>query len=149
MNIVAKSLISFFAVIVAVAACADGIADYAGLPDWENLYVTSSNRLPARAVFVPASSLEEAVDIAYLSKPRTASKWVMSLDGEGDFEWQPWTMDEIAKARHNEELPPSTGVTLVVDAAIMGVGGDDSWSRIAAPCPPHQPPPGRTHSHWS
>lgn len=55
----------------------------------------------------------------------------------------PWTMDEIAKARHNEELPPSTGVTLVVDAAIMGVGGDDSWSRIAAPRPPHQPPPGR------
>ena len=62
---------------------------YAGLPDWENPYVTSSNRLPARAVFVPAATLEEAVDIAYLKKPRTASKWVLSLDGAWDFEWRP------------------------------------------------------------
>ena len=55
----------------------------------------------------------------------------------------PWTEEEISRANHNEELPPSSGVTLVVDAAMAGVGGDDSWSRIAQPREPHRPIPGR------
>ena len=61
---------------------------YAGLPDWENPYVTSSNRLPSRAVFVPAASRGQARDIASLRAPRADSPYVMSLDGEWDFEWQ-------------------------------------------------------------
>ena len=41
---------------------------HAHLSDRENPYVTSSNRLPARAVFVPAASMEEAIDIAEKAK---------------------------------------------------------------------------------
>ena len=49
------------------------------------------------------------------------------------------TIAELESARRNEELPTSSGVTLVLDADIMGVGGVDSWSRIAAPRPPYRP----------
>ena len=41
---------------------------YAALPAWENPYVTSSNRLPARAVVVPCESREVAVRIAELHR---------------------------------------------------------------------------------
>lgn len=78
-------------VLSALTAAADDFSPsaYAGLPDWENPYVTSSNRLNARAVFVSAASREQARDIASLRAPRTDSPYVMSLDGEWDFEWQP------------------------------------------------------------
>ena len=97
----------------AFASVADGAADYSGLPDWENPYVTSSNRLPARAVFVPASSLEEAVDIAYLRKPRTASKWVLSLDGEWNFEWQPWP-EGYRRVEHVERVDEKKSGKIIV-----------------------------------
>jgi hypothetical protein len=73
------------------------------------------------------------VKCVFTSTPREGLK-----DTFGFAAW-PWTIAELESARHNEELPTSSGVTLVLDADIMGVGGDDSWSRIAAPRPPHRP----------
>ena len=46
------------------------------------------------------------------------------------FEWNvhPWTMEALDAARHEEELPADDGVLRVmIDAAMRGVGGDDSW----------------------
>ena len=46
------------------------------------------------------------------------------------FEWnvQPWTVFDQEKARHAEELPAPDGkLRVYVDAAMRGVGGDDSW----------------------
>lgn len=39
----------------------------------------------------------------------------------------PWSMEDIEKARHPFELPPRDFVTVNIDAAQMGVGGDNSW----------------------
>ena len=53
------------------------------------------------------------------------------------FEWnvQPWTVFAQEKARHVEELPPSDGkLRVYIDAAMRGVGGDDSWG-----APVHRP----------
>ncbi|MGN0833070.1 MAG: glycoside hydrolase family 2 TIM barrel-domain containing protein [Kiritimatiellia bacterium] len=46
------------------------------------------------------------------------------------FGWnvQPWTSFAQSQARHAEELPPPDGkLTVCLDAAMTGVGGDDSW----------------------
>lgn len=49
---------------------------------------------------------------------------------ETPFEWnvQPWTSFAQDKARHAEDLPAAAGqLNVYLDAAMMGVGGDDSW----------------------
>lgn len=44
----------------------------------------------------------------------------------------PYPMSALEKATHQEELVSADEITVVVDAAMMGVGGDNSWSK-----PPH------------
>ena len=60
---------------------------YAALPAWENPYVTSSNRLPARAVMVPCPTRDLALKIAAMKETRDASPFIMSLNGRWDFCW--------------------------------------------------------------
>ncbi|WIA37008.1 hypothetical protein OEZ86_013994 [Tetradesmus obliquus] len=46
----------------------------------------------------------------------------------------PYSLEQLACARHQHELVPACGHYLVhVDAAHMGVGGDDSWSPTVHP----------------
>ncbi len=40
----------------------------------------------------------------------------------------PYSMAELARAKHDYELPSNGPVTVSVDGAQMGVGGDNSWS---------------------
>ena len=83
------SVLAAVALLASAALAAHMPADYKGLPDWENPYVTSRGRLPARAVMVPCESREKAVKIARLELPREASEYVRSLNGEWDFNWSP------------------------------------------------------------
>jgi len=51
-------------------------------------------------------------------------------DSEGGFGFNvwPWTQEALDKADHDEELPPPDGTLHVnIDAALQGVGGDNSW----------------------
>ncbi|HBH22852.1 MAG TPA: glycoside hydrolase family 2 [Cytophagales bacterium] len=45
----------------------------------------------------------------------------------------PYTMDQLNKAKHTNELSFDDGITLNIDYRQMGVGGDDSWSLQARP----------------
>ena len=58
------------------------------LPPWRTPKVNSQNRLPARAIAVPCESAETALAIARGEKPRTASKYLQSLNGTWDFKWK-------------------------------------------------------------
>jgi beta-galactosidase len=40
----------------------------------------------------------------------------------------PYSQEDISNARHTSELPKRDIVTVNIDHAQMGVGGDDSWS---------------------
>lgn len=40
----------------------------------------------------------------------------------------PWSIEQLDAAKHDPELGRSAAVHVVVDAAHMGLGGDDSWS---------------------
>ena len=55
---------------------------------WRDPTVNSINRLGARAIMVPCESRETAIAIAKGEKPRTASKWLESLNGNWDFKWK-------------------------------------------------------------
>ena len=65
------------------------LSAWAGEPQpWRNPRVFERNRLPARAVAVPCDSAELALEIARGEKPRTASKWLVSLNGTWNFKWK-------------------------------------------------------------
>lgn len=57
-------------------------------PPWRDPRVFAVNRLPARAVAVPCESEELALAIARGEKPRTASRWIESLNGVWHFQWK-------------------------------------------------------------
>ncbi len=52
---------------------------------------------------------------------------VTALNAPFGFNAWPYTQDTLDKARHQWELKKGDAITVNVDAAQMGVGGDDSW----------------------
>jgi len=50
----------------------------------------------------------------------------------------PYTEQNIIAARHTNKLKDAGLVTLNIDLKQMGVGGNDSWSDVAAPLPQYQ-----------
>ncbi|MBO7720973.1 MAG: hypothetical protein J6T01_01050 [Kiritimatiellae bacterium] len=60
----------------------------AAVAPWQTPEVNSINRLPARCLAVPCETEEMAVDIAKWLRPKSDSRWVISLDGEWDFRWK-------------------------------------------------------------
>jgi beta-galactosidase len=53
----------------------------------------------------------------------------------------PYTMADLERARHINELPPRDTITVNVDYKQMGVGADDGWGARPHPqyCLPCQP----------
>ncbi len=78
-----RSLIALSLVAVAAVVHAERT-----LVPWRDPTVFEINRLPARAIAVPCESGELALEIARGEKPRTASKWLTSLNGTWDFKWK-------------------------------------------------------------
>ena len=56
----------------------------------------------------------------------------------------PWSQDELERAKHVEDLVEHGVLTVNIDAAQMGVGGDNSWG--ARPHDEHLIKPGREYS---
>ena len=72
---------------------------------------------------------------------------VEAADGSSfGFNVWPWTQQDLEHARHVEELPEPDGtLTVNIDAAQMGVGGDDSWSAHARALPQFRVHSGRKY----
>ena len=56
-------------------------------PPWQDPEVNAVNRLPARSIVVPCPDRATALEIAALEAPRTASPYILSLNGVWNFEW--------------------------------------------------------------
>jgi beta-galactosidase len=52
----------------------------------------------------------------------------------------PYTEANIQNAKHTYKLQDAGYITLNIDLVQMGVGGNDSWSEVAAPLEQHQIP---------
>ncbi|MFT4093390.1 MAG: glycoside hydrolase family 2 TIM barrel-domain containing protein [Niabella sp.] len=57
----------------------------------------------------------------------------------------PYTEKNISEARHTIDLVPAAYITLNIDLKQMGVGGNDSWSEVAAPLDKYQIKAGSYH----
>jgi beta-galactosidase len=57
----------------------------------------------------------------------------------------PYTEENIENARHTIDLKDAGYITLNIDLIQMGVGGNDSWSDVAAPLEKYQIPSGNYH----
>ncbi|HET7897783.1 MAG TPA: beta-galactosidase small subunit, partial [Flavisolibacter sp.] len=54
----------------------------------------------------------------------------------------PYTEENIQQAKHTTDLKDAGFITLNIDLVQMGVGGNDSWSDVAAPLEKYQVPAG-------
>ncbi|HEY0679524.1 MAG TPA: beta-galactosidase, partial [Chitinophagaceae bacterium] len=52
----------------------------------------------------------------------------------------PYTQDNLENAKHTNKLRDAGYITLNIDLIQMGVGGNDSWSDVAAPLEKYQVP---------
>jgi beta-galactosidase len=57
----------------------------------------------------------------------------------------PYTEENIQNAKHTIDLKDAGYITLNIDLVQMGVGGNDSWSDLAAPLSKYQIPSGSYH----
>ena len=102
------------------------------------------DRNSGAAVGLYSGSVEELLHVytrPQESSNRTDVRWLTLTDNNGTglmavgmpllsvSAW-PFSMDDLAKAMHTNELPRRDFITLNLDYRQMGVGGDDSWGAL-------------------
>ena len=83
----------------------------------------------------------------YLSNPKTKNGFLVVADSLLSMSAWPYTQENIEKAHHTIDLKEADYITLNIDLVQMGVGGNDSWSDVAAPLPQYQVE--AKHYHYS
>jgi beta-galactosidase len=74
----------------------------------------------------------------YLNDPKTKDGLLIVADSLLSMSAWPYTEENIANARHTNKLKPADYITLNIDLVQMGIGGNDSWSDVAAPLEQYQ-----------
>jgi beta-galactosidase len=73
-----------------------------------------------------------------LSNSRSKQGLLVIADSLLSMSAWPYTEENIIAARHTNKLNDPGFITLNIDLIQMGVGGNDSWSDVAAPLPEYQ-----------
>lgn len=81
----------------------------------------------------------------YLSDPATKEGLLIVADSLLSMSARPYTDSMIQEAKHTNKLKEAGYITVNIDLAQMGVGGNDSWSEVAAPLEKYQLKPGNYH----
>jgi len=74
----------------------------------------------------------------YLSNPNTKDGLLIVADSLLSMSAWPYTEENIQNAKHTNKLKDAGYITLNIDLMQMGVGGNDSWSDVAAPLEQYQ-----------
>jgi beta-galactosidase len=74
----------------------------------------------------------------YLSDAGTNDGLLIVADSLLSMSAWPYTEENIENAKHTNKLKPADYITLNIDLMQMGVGGNDSWSDVAAPLEQYQ-----------
>ena len=74
----------------------------------------------------------------YLSNPNTKDGLLIVADSLLSMSAWPYTEENIQNAKHTNKLKDAGFITLNIDLIQMGVGGNDSWSEVAAPLEQYQ-----------
>lgn len=73
-----------------------------------------------------------------LSDPKTKDGLLIVADSLLSMNAWPYTEENIQNAKHTNKLKDAGFITLNIDLVQMGVGGNDSWSDVAAPLEQYQ-----------
>ena len=87
----------------------------------------NGNRTEVRWMSCTTESTNEGLIVVADAKPLSMSVW-------------PYTQENINDAKHTYDLKESGYLTLNIDLIQMGIGGNDSWSPVAAPLEQYQIP---------
>ena len=74
----------------------------------------------------------------FLNDAKTKDGLLIVADSLLSMSAWPYTEENIQNARHTNKLKPAGYITLNIDLIQMGVGGNDSWSDVAAPLEQYQ-----------
>jgi beta-galactosidase len=74
----------------------------------------------------------------YLSDPKNKDGLLIVADSLLSMSAWPYTEENIQSAKHTNKLKDAGYITLNIDLVQMGVGGNDSWSDVAAPLDQYQ-----------
>lgn len=74
----------------------------------------------------------------FLHDPKTKDGLLVVADSLLSMSAWPYTEENIQHARHTNKLTDAGFITLNIDLIQMGVGGNDSWSEVAAPLEKYQ-----------
>ncbi|TDD98054.1 glycoside hydrolase family 2 TIM barrel-domain containing protein [Flavobacterium cellulosilyticum] len=89
----------------------------------------NGNRTEVRWMALTNPSKNKGLLVVQDEKPLSMSAW-------------PYTQENLDKAKHTIDLINPGYITLNIDLIQMGVGGNDSWSPVAAPLEKYQIPSG-------
>lgn len=76
----------------------------------------------------------------YLHDKKAAKGWLVVASSLLSMSASPYTDANVQAARHTIDLKDAGYITLNIDLVQMGVGGNDSWSSVAAPLEQYQIP---------
>ncbi len=76
----------------------------------------------------------------YLNNAKTKDGLLIVADSLLSMSAWPYTEENIQNAKHTNKLKDAGFITLNIDLVQMGVGGNDSWSDVAAPLAKYQIP---------
>ncbi len=76
----------------------------------------------------------------FLNNPKTKDGLLIVADSLLSMSAWPYTEENIQTAKHTNKLKDAGFITLNIDLIQMGVGGNDSWSEVAAPLEKYQIP---------
>ncbi|WP_448698390.1 glycoside hydrolase family 2 TIM barrel-domain containing protein [Mucilaginibacter sp. AW1-3] len=119
-------------------------------------YIDRRTGFPAGIYSQPINEFGEPYVVPQENGNRTDVRWMFLGDKQNNglmvvadsllsmSAW-PYTEQNIVAARHTNKLKDAGFITLNIDLKQMGVGGNDSWSEIAAPLPQYQIPAGEYH----
>jgi beta-galactosidase len=74
----------------------------------------------------------------HLGNPKTKTGLLVVADSLLSMSAWPYTEENILNAKHTNKLVKAPYITLNIDLVQMGVGGNDSWSDVAAPLEKYQ-----------
>ena len=95
----------------------------------------NGNRTDVRWMFLGNEKRTEGLLISGVNSLLSMSAW-------------PYTEANIVAAKHTNKLRDAGYITLNIDLAQMGVGGNDSWTEQAAPLPQYQLPAKEYHYNF-
>ncbi|MFB6343755.1 glycoside hydrolase family 2 TIM barrel-domain containing protein [Saccharicrinis sp. FJH62] len=114
-------------------------------------YIDRRQGAPVAVYDMPIEEFMEPYVMPQENGNRTDVRWMYLNDGKNDgllvvadsllsmSAW-PYAEENINEAKHTNELEDAGFITLNIDLIQMGVGGNDSWSPVAAPIKKYQVP---------